>query len=31
VTNPEADIEEPIYLLLSAASQVAITPQSVGP
>ena len=29
VTDPDADIEEPIYLLLTAANQVAIVPQSV--
>lgn len=26
-TDPEADIEEPIYLLLQAASRVAVVPQ----
>lgn len=26
-TNPEADLEEPIHLLLTAASQVSIVPQ----
>ncbi|MDG4594931.1 MAG: hypothetical protein P9F75_04430 [Candidatus Contendobacter sp.] len=26
LTNPEADIEEPIYLLLTAASRVNVTP-----
>ncbi|HEV7223296.1 MAG TPA: hypothetical protein VGN42_11385 [Pirellulales bacterium] len=29
VMNPESDIEEPIYLLLTAANQVAIVPQPV--
>lgn len=28
-TNSDADIEEPIYLLLSAASRVAVVPQPV--
>ena len=26
-TDPEADLEEPIYLLLQAASRVAVVPQ----
>ncbi len=26
-TDPEADLEEPIHLLLSAASQVSVVPQ----
>ena len=26
LTNPEADIEEPIYLLLTAASHINVTP-----
>jgi predicted RNase H-like HicB family nuclease len=26
-TDPDADLEEPIYLLLSAASRVAVVPQ----
>jgi predicted RNase H-like HicB family nuclease len=26
-TDPEADLEEPIYLLLNAASRVALAPQ----
>ncbi len=26
-TDPDADLEEPIYLLLSAASKVAVVPQ----
>jgi predicted RNase H-like HicB family nuclease len=30
-SDPEADIEEPIHLLLTAASQVALIPQSTGP
>ena len=30
-SDPEADIEEPIHLLLTAASQVALIPQSAGP
>ena len=30
-SDPEADIEEPIHLLLTAASQVALVPQSAGP
>jgi predicted RNase H-like HicB family nuclease len=29
-TNPEADLEEPIHLVLSAASTVIQTPQPVG-
>jgi hypothetical protein len=29
VTEPDADIEEPIYLLLTAANQVAIVPEAV--
>jgi len=29
VTDPEADLEEPIYLLLTAAPRVAIVPQGV--
>ncbi len=27
LTDPEADLEEPIYLLLQASSQVALVPQ----
>jgi predicted RNase H-like HicB family nuclease len=27
ITDPEADLEEPIYLLLQAASRVALVPQ----
>lgn len=28
ITDPEADLEEPIYLLLTAATRVAVVPQS---
>ncbi len=28
-TDPESDIEEPIYLLLTGANQVAVVPQPV--
>jgi predicted RNase H-like HicB family nuclease len=31
VTNPDADIEEPIYLMLTAASRVAVVPQGASP
>jgi len=31
VTDPEADLEEPIHLLLTAASKVALVPQGTGP
>ena len=31
LTNTEADIEEPIHLLLSAASQVTIVPETAVP
>lgn len=31
VTDPEADLEEPIYLFLTAASQVAFVPQRTAP
>ena len=31
VTDPEADLEEPIYLSLTAAPRVTIVPQSTGP
>jgi predicted RNase H-like HicB family nuclease len=31
ITNPEADLEEPIYLFLTAASQVALVPQGTAP
>jgi predicted RNase H-like HicB family nuclease len=31
VTDPDADLEEPIYLLLTAASQVALVPQTTAP
>jgi predicted RNase H-like HicB family nuclease len=30
-TDPEADIEEPIHLLLSAASRVNVVPQPFAP
>ncbi len=30
-TNPDADLEEPIHLLLSAASQVSVLPQTQAP
>jgi len=30
-TDPEADLEEPIYLLLSAATRVAQVPQGAHP
>ena len=30
-TNPEADLEEPIHLLLTAASRVAHVPQGTAP
>lgn len=29
-TDPESDIEEPIYLLLTGANQVAVVPQPVA-
>jgi predicted RNase H-like HicB family nuclease len=29
-TDPDADLEEPIHLLLSAASRVALVPQGAG-
>lgn len=31
LSNPEADIEEPIHLLLTAASQVSIAPETSPP
>ena len=31
LTDPEADIEEPIHLLLTAASHVRVVPQSPAP
>lgn len=31
LTDPEADLEEPIHLLLTAASHVRIVPQSPAP
>jgi predicted RNase H-like HicB family nuclease len=30
-TDPDADLEEPIHLLLSAASRVALVPEDAGP
>jgi predicted RNase H-like HicB family nuclease len=30
-TDPDADLEEPIYLLLTAATRVTVTPQSTAP
>lgn len=30
-TDPDADLEEPIYLLLKAASRVVLTPQDAVP
>jgi predicted RNase H-like HicB family nuclease len=30
-SDPEADVEEPIHLLLTAASRVALVPQSAAP
>lgn len=30
-TDPDADIEEPIHLLLTAASRVALVPQTTAP
>jgi predicted RNase H-like HicB family nuclease len=30
-TDPEADLEEPIHLLLTAASRVSLVPQSAPP
>lgn len=30
-SDPDADIEEPIYLLLTAASRIALVPQDTGP
>ncbi|MGQ0593153.1 MAG: type II toxin-antitoxin system HicB family antitoxin [Gammaproteobacteria bacterium] len=30
-TDPEADLEEPIHLLLSAASRVSFVPQATAP
>ena len=30
-SDPDADIEEPIYLLLTAASRIALVPQDNGP
>jgi predicted RNase H-like HicB family nuclease len=30
-TDPEADLEEPIYLLLKAAQHVVLTPQDAAP
>ncbi len=31
LTDPEADLEEPIYLLMQAASRVALVPQDALP
>ena len=31
VTDPEADIEEPIHLLLTAAAQVEVVPEVAAP
>lgn len=31
LSNPEADIEEPIHLLLTAASQVTVVPEAAVP
>lgn len=31
ITDPESDVEEPIYLLISAASQVTHVPQGTAP
>jgi predicted RNase H-like HicB family nuclease len=30
-TNPDADLEEPIYLLLTAATRVTLVPQGMSP
>jgi len=30
-TDPEADLEEPIHLLLSAASRICVVPQTPAP
>ena len=30
-TDPEADLEEPIHLLLTAASHIRVVPQAAGP
>ena len=30
-TNPDADVEEPIYLILTAASRVTLVPQGTAP
>jgi predicted RNase H-like HicB family nuclease len=30
-SDPDADIEEPIYLILTAASRVAVVPQGASP
>ncbi len=29
-TDPDADLEEPIYLLLTATSRISVTPQSAA-
>jgi predicted RNase H-like HicB family nuclease len=31
LTDPEADLEEPIYLLMQAASRIALVPQDALP
>lgn len=31
ITDPDADLEEPIYLLLTAAARVAVVPQGASP
>jgi predicted RNase H-like HicB family nuclease len=31
ITDPDADLEEPIHLLLTAATRVAVTPQGTVP
>jgi len=31
ITDPDADLEEPIHLLLEATSRVALVPQDAGP
>jgi hypothetical protein len=30
-TDPDADLEEPIHLLLTAATRIALVPQGAGP
>jgi len=29
-TDPDADLEEPIYLLLTAATRIALVPQGIA-